>query len=197
MGDISLNCAIIAVRWLGMNRMCSLFGHSRLWKSEEVAERLYAELELLVSEGILVFQVGTHGEFDKVALSQLRRLRRSHPDIKISVVFTTLTILTPDKDGNSRVMGYEDVEVTTYPIEEVHFKNQIVVNNQMMVDQSDVILCCVDFAEYRSGAKRAVKYAQKQGKRIINVFKESDRPFYGMTQEEKDEYWKKVRESLK
>ena len=55
-----------------------------------------------------------------------------------------------------------------------------------MVDDSDVVIAYVNFKEYRSGAKRAVNYAKKQKKTVINLYREEDEPFYGMTREEVD-----------
>ena len=65
-----------------------------------------------------------------------------------------------------------------------------------MVNDSDLVICYVNMEEYRSGSKTTVKYAQKQGKEIINIYREEDKPFYGMTREEIDEYWKKLKSGL-
>ncbi len=63
----------------------------------------------------------------------------------------------------------------TYPIENEYYKNQISLSNRYMVDDSDVIICYVDFNRYLSGAKKAVKYAEKQGKEIIQLFRIEDK----------------------
>ena len=39
-----------------------------------------------------------------------------------------------------------------------------------MIDDSDLIVCFVDMSAYGSGAKKAVSYALKQNKKVINLF---------------------------
>ena len=60
-----------------------------------------------------------------------------------------------------------------------------------MVDESDVVICYADMEQIRSGARRAIKYAMKQEKEVINLFKEEDRPFYGLTEKEIKYQWQK------
>ena len=160
------------------------FGHRQLRQESVVRERLKNEVEQLIKQGANKFLIGNHGQFDRVALSVCRELRKTYKDIKIIVVFTSLAVFQKDEYGISGISGLEDVETMTYPIEDEHFKNQIVVNNRYMVDDSDVVVGYVDMKEYRSGAKRAINYAKRQHKTVINLFKEEDRPFYGMTDEE-------------
>ena len=46
----------------------------------------------------------------------------------------------------------------------------ILIYNKKMVDDSDLIVCFVDMSAYGSGAKKAVSYALKQNKKVINLF---------------------------
>lgn len=177
------------------HKVCSFFGHRQIF-CKDIRERLLATIENLILNGANHLIIGTHGDFDTLSLSVCRELRKIYPQIKISVVFTTLTILrkdTYDDDiGSSIADYYNDVETLIYDFEEEHFKRQIVVSNRQIVDDSDTVVCYVDFDKYQSGAKLAVKYAKKRNKAIINLFKEQDRPFYGMTEEEKKKYWDNI-----
>jgi len=173
------------------------FGHRKIYKENIIRQRLLDCVELHILNGAKRFKVGTHGDFDKLALSVCCELRNKYKDIKITAVFTTLSFLTK-KEDYSIADDYKrnNIETMVYPIEEEHYKNQIVVNNRLMVDDCDLVICYVDMKEYRSGAKRAVNYAKKQGKQIINLFKEEDRPFYGMTEEEKAVEIKRIFDEL-
>ena len=173
------------------------FGHRQLFNKDKVRQRLLDCVEQHILNGAKRFKIGTHGEFDNLALSVCCELRNKYKDIKITAVFTTLSFLTK-KEDYSIADDYKrnNIETMVYPIEDEHYKNQIVVNNRLMVDDCDIVICYVDMKEYRSGAKRAVNYAKRQGKQIINLYKEEDRPFYGMTEEEKEAEYKRFMEEL-
>lgn len=176
------------------------FGHRKIY-CKDIKERLLTAVEEQIKNGADSFIIGTHGDFDTLSLTVCRELRNKYPQIKISVVFTTLTILKKDnyddEIGSSIADYYKDVETMIYDIEEEHFKQQIIISNRKMIDDSDKVICYVKFKEYRSGAKRAVTYAKKQNKDIINLYKEQDSPFYGMTREEINAEWQKLTDKLK
>lgn len=163
----------------------TFFGHRKIYKEDKLRERLKEALQPYLNEPNLTLMVGNHGEYDRLVLSVCREIR-SHTPINIRVILTSLAILKKDEWGYSRADDYDDVETMLYNIEDEHFKNQIVINNRYMVDDSDVVIAYVNFKEYRSGAKRAVNYAKKQKKTVINLYREEDEPFYGMTREEVD-----------
>lgn len=62
----------------------------------------------------------------------------------------------------------------------------------MMINDSDRIICYVNTDEYKSGAKNTLRYAEKRGLKITNLFRDEDRPFYGMSEEEIKEYIRQV-----
>ncbi len=55
-----------------------------------------------------------------------------------------------------------------------------------MIDTCDTLICYVDEKKSKSGAKTAMKYAQKIGLKIINLWREEDSVFFGKTKEEID-----------
>ena len=180
-----------------MKTICFL-GH-RQFHPRDLEKRLSSAIkENISSDEDVLFLMGRHGDYDKLALSVCRQIRKEYPRVKITVVFTSLAILRkPEEEMYSVADMYDDVDTMIYNIEEEHFKNQIVVSNRRMVDDCDIVICYVDMKEYRSGAKRAVNYAKRQGKQIINLFQEQDRPFYGMTKEEIEAEWEKRTREIK
>ncbi len=62
-----------------------------------------------------------------------------------------------------------------YEIEEEYFKRQITSSNKQMINGCDSLICFVDESRYRSGAKTVLKYAKKNGIKIINLFCKEDK----------------------
>jgi predicted Rossmann fold nucleotide-binding protein DprA/Smf involved in DNA uptake len=48
-----------------------------------------------------------------------------------------------------------------------HFKSAIQVRNRAMVDRSNLVICCIE--RKAGGAYQTIRYAEKQGKHIVNV----------------------------
>lgn len=142
--------------------VCSFFGHRLVFECNRVGEKLERVVEEKIKQGYDTFLVGRHGDFDKIVLSVLSQLRKVY-DINIKIVYTNLNHLTQKN-------FYLEFETLIYPIEEVYFKNRISFTNKCMVDDSDLIICYVDKNRTGSGAKRAMNYAMKKQKEVINLF---------------------------
>lgn len=167
-----------------------------------IRDRLKNTIEEEIKNGGDCFKVGTHGEFDAMALNCLREARRNHFNIKIEVVVTSLKkiekqLIYDDEFGKEYYEPYKDVETTMYEIEEEHFKRQIIISNQKMIDDCDVLICYVNKKRNPSGAKLAMNYAKRKGLKIINLYKETDEPTYGMTEEQKQKYYDNLDKQLK
>ena len=65
---------------------------------------------------------------------------------------------------------YDEVEVCAEP-SEAHPKSAIRVRNRSMIDRSDLVVCCIQHKS--GGAYRTIQYAEKQGKKIVNLADES------------------------
>ena len=178
-----------------VKKTIAFFGHRSL-RGSDVRERLKKEIKSNLY-GEVRCLIGTHGEYDRLALSICRELKNIYSQVNITVVFTTLNALNKGANGiYSGLDMYKDVDTLIYDIEEEYFKNQIVVSNKRMVDDSDLVICYVDMTENRSGAKRAVKYAIKQGKEVVNLFREEDKIFYGMKKEEIETELQKIKNNM-
>lgn len=155
----------------------TFFGHRELF-SKDIESRLREEIEKHIEEDVR-FIIGTHGNFDRLAFYVCKEFKKRYPKIKITLVFTSLSFLQkPTSRFAEERYLYEDVETMIYEIEDEHFKNQITTSNKKTVDDSDLVICYVDMKRYKSGAKRAVKYAIKRNKPVINLFKEEDRAVF-------------------
>ncbi len=158
-------------------RKICFIGHRNVFKYNEIRESLYSVVEQEIKKGCKFFTMGTHGEFDKLALSVCRELRNIYKDIEIEVVITSFKEIEPiiDHDpifGDEKYIPYSDVKTTMYDIEEEHYKRKIVVSNQQMIDNCDTLICYVNKKHNPSGAKIAMNYAKRKGLTINNLYNE-------------------------
>ena len=158
-------------------RKVCFIGHRNVFKYNEIRESLYSVVEQEIKKGCKFFTMGTHGEFDKLALSVCRELRNIYKDIEIEVVITSFKEIEPiiDHDpifGDEKYIPYSDVKTTMYDIEEEHYKRKIVVSNQQMIDNCDTLICYVNKKHNPSGAKLAMNYAKRKGLTINNLYNE-------------------------
>ena len=158
-------------------KTCSFFGHRNIFNLDIVRKDLLKIVEELIINGFNNFMIGTHGDFDSLALSICRELRKKY-DIKISIVFTSVSkIIKNNNLEYSNIEFYEDCETLFFDIEEIYFKNRITYSNYKMIDKSDTIVCYVNINSHSSGAKKAMNYAIKNNKEIINIFKQTSQFF--------------------
>ena len=167
---ILFSCTYIGARLFSQgNGMKTCFiGHRKVW-AEDVNKKLDEAIKAEYDSGCRKFIVGTHGNFDHFALYACKRLRKTCNNIDIEVVITSLNAIKKRNDEYDPV-PYADVKTVMYEIEEAHFKQQIILSNRQMIDECDVLICYVDTDKYVSGAKRALRYAEKKGLKIINLF---------------------------
>ena len=160
--------------WGFMSKKICFIGH-RDTGYYSIRELLKETIENEIINGCKFFTMGTHGEFDKLALSVCRELRQKYKDIKIEVVITSLKaiekqLLYNDNYGKEYYIPYSDVSTVMYNIEETYFKKQIVVSNHNMINSCDTLICYVNKNVGSSGAKSAMNYAIKRGLKIINIY---------------------------
>ena len=167
----------------------AFIGHRKVL-AKDIEARLLSAIQTEIERGCAAFTMGTHGEFDRLALSACRSLRQTHKELEIEVVITSLN--TIKKDSELSTAPYADVKTVMFDIEDAHYKQRITLSNLQMIDGCDTLICYVDEHTYRSGAKTALRYAKKKGVKIVNLYRERDQPFYGMTKEQIDEYWRTI-----
>lgn len=161
-----------------MNRKIAFIGHREVLDLK-MRGKLLDEVKRQIEGGCKFFTMGTHGEFDEMALSVCRELRKTYKDIKIEVVITSFKklekqLLYDDEFGKEYETPYSDVSTVMYEIEEEYFKRQIVVSNRMMIDTCDKLICYVNEKRSRGGAILALNYAKKKGLEVINLYNKED-----------------------
>lgn len=148
-------------------RTITFAGHREIYQSG-VSKRLDALLEQLSSDqDELFFYVGGMGEFDSLAASAVRGMKRQHPDKDIKLILVEPYMKQSiNEDGENLHRLYDEIWIPA-ELADVHFKKAITERNRLMVRYSDVLITYLhrDFG----GAYTMMKYAKKLGKEIYNV----------------------------
>ncbi len=149
----------------------TFIGHRNITEYKNIKTKLYNEIKKQIENGSKFFTMGTHGDFDKLALCVCRELRKIYKDIKIEVVVTSFSEIKPIIYGTEKNYTlYDDVKTVMYDIETVHYKRKIVVSNQQMINNANTLICYIDTSKTFGGAILAYKYAKKKGLHIVNLY---------------------------
>jgi hypothetical protein len=174
-----------------MSKKVAFIGHRQVF--QVIKDRLSEAIQQEINSGCRCFTMGTHGEFDSMALGVCREFRKIYKDIEIEVVITSLNkikkVVEEDIFGKVEYTPYDDVKTVMYEIEDEHYKNQIVSSNKQMIDTCDTLICYVNKKRSPSGARTAMNYAKRKGLKIVNLYHDEDKQTYGMT---KEEYWRNL-----
>lgn len=155
----------------------SLIGHSDCLP-RDIEERISNAVKEQINLGCNSFVMGTHGDFDRIAMSVCKNLQKEYETLFFEVVITSLNqikpIVTVDEFGICKDYPYGGINTIMYDIEECHFKRRITESNRQMIDSSDTLICYVNEKRLSNGAKSALKYAVKQGIKVINIHKDGE-----------------------
>ena len=75
----------------------AFIGHRQIF-AKNIAQRLAEAIKAEIESGCFSFTMGTHGEFDSLALYACRKLRRDYPGLQIEVVLTSLHAIQKSED---------------------------------------------------------------------------------------------------
>ena len=182
-----------------MGKSCCFIGHREIEITDELTNRLAAEIEQLIQGGVSRFLFGSRSDFDSLCHTVVTQLKTKYPHIQ-RIAFDTKSessVLEEDREaeeqGYSRLLkreihlaGYE--EVYKPDVVYVSGKACYIERNQIMIDNSDICVFYYDqnympkqrqisnknvggiWTSPNSGTAIAYQYAQRKGKTIINMF---------------------------
>ena len=150
------------------HKTCSVFGHSRIKITSELIDKLSILFEHLIIKRIVkyFYFVGL-GEFDNCCWEIITKLRHKYPQIQ-------RIFLVPDPrwiNLNKRLkwLKQDDYEEIVYlDIKFDYWYTRIHYRNCEIINHSDFIVFYVNHSE-KSGVYKAMQYAIKNKKEIINV----------------------------
>ena len=146
----------------------SLFGHRTIENYLTVESKLYELLRIVMQKDNreLEFLVGRNGDFDLMAASVIRKLKRETGNDNIYLTLV-LPYETAELRNNTEAFEsyYDSIEISEAT---QNFKYAIVARNRDMVDRADLVVVYVKHES--GGAYQSLKYAEKNEKRIINLY---------------------------
>ena len=143
----------------------SLFGHREIEDLRLLEYKLTPIIKgLIQTKSYVSFLIGRNGEFDEYAASVIKRIQkeegRENNDINLVLPYTVANIEYYEK--------YYDNIIIPENVYSAHPKAAIAMKNRWMIEKSELVIVYVERNE--GGAYKAMKYAEKQNKRIINLF---------------------------
>ena len=144
---------------------CFFIGHREA--NESLLPRLELTIERLITEeNVRYFYVGGYGGFDRIAAAAVKRAKQKYPDITLMLVlpYHPAERAIPTPDGFNGTYHPEGLENTSR-------RYAIVRTNQIMVDNSDWLVCYVQHGA--SNSRNLLEYAQRREEKgliqIINI----------------------------
>ena len=144
----------------------SFFGHREIENSLEVERKLEAIIaELIKTKKYIEFLVGREGEFDILAASVVKRVKKEMDYGNCSLIWVLPYMKVEFRDNEKEFLDYyDDVEICAMSAK-AHYKSAMQIRNKAMVDRSDLMICCIQ--RKSGGAYKTVRYALKRG---INIY---------------------------
>lgn len=142
----------------------TLFGHRDLSKQQMIEKALYPLLrDLIQTNPYVEFYIGRNGEFDKFVASVIKRAQKAFGNENSEM---TLVLPYIQKDMEYYDQYYDRIMIPD-GVEKAYPKGAITKRNRWMIEQCDLLICYVEHKN--GGAYAARKYAEKLGKKIINL----------------------------
>jgi len=146
----------------------AFFGHrdfNHHFKCEKALEKILRDL--IKQKEYVEFLVGRNGEFDQFVASVVRRMKKEYDNSNSALVWV-LPYVTAEYTKQQKMYKayYDEIEVCEKSAV-AHYKSAIQIRNHAIVDRANMIICYVE--RNQGGAYQAIRYAKKQGKRIINL----------------------------
>ncbi len=145
-------------------------GHRHIDRDLDIAA-LYNAILGLIDEGYDTFICGGALGFDTVAARMIMEVRRRHPHIKLHLYLPCnnqdVRWSAPDRAEYRRIVDsadYVDMPDRSY------YDGCMRERNYKMVDASSVCICYLNNT-VKSGTAQTVRYALRNGERVINVVK--------------------------
>lgn len=149
----------------------SFFGHRNIELGSEIENRLDSLLhEIITQREYVEFLIGRDGEFDLLVSSVIKQAVTKYDCENTSLILVLPYMKAEFCDNEQSYLEYyDDVEICSESAN-AHPKAAIQLRNRVMVDHSDLVIC---YVKHKSGgAYKTIQYAEKQGKRIINLANE-------------------------
>lgn len=152
-----------------MFKSCSVFGHSEIEVTEELKQCLEETFEFLITcKNVNVFYFGGLGEFDFLCWQVVTELKKQYPYIKRIFCLCNNKQQKKFAKMSDWINNENYEEIIYFQLEFDYWYTRIYYRNCEIIKCSDYVVFYVEHFE-NSGAYKALKYAKKLKKQIINV----------------------------
>ena len=146
----------------------SFFGHRKIINHFEAEKKLTEIIkELLLTREYVEFLVGRDGDFDILAASVVRKVKKELDSVNCSLVLVLPYMKAEFRDNEESFLKYYDNVEIDGESSGSYYKAAIKIRNQHMIDRSELLICYVE--HNKGGAYTAMKYAKKIGCEIFNL----------------------------
>ena len=146
----------------------SFFGHRKIDNTLLIEKSLEIIIcELLQQHAYVEFLVGREGEFDQLVSSVIRRCKRTIRDDNSAHIWVMPYMSSTYQDNEESFRNYYDEIVVCENSSNSHFKRAYQIRNQDMVNQSNLVVFCVQHES--GGAWKTMRYAKKKGVSLLNL----------------------------
>ncbi len=150
-------------------------GHRNIKVTQELSNRLYNQLEMLINNGADKFLAGGAIGWDLLCEKTVLKLREKYPHIKLHIIMpcpeneqTRKWKSDSDKaDYHKILLAADYTEICSEHLDNECMKKR----NARLVQLTDCCVCCYDKCRQRSGTGQTVRMAEQKGIFIINMYK--------------------------
>ncbi len=145
----------------------AFFGHSSITDSNTLKALLNETIRGVICTNEKVsFYLGGYGDFDKLSAQVCRSVKKDFPNTETVFISPYFSASYQKKIKEMEQIGLYDASIYP-PLESVPPRVAIVKRNEWIANNADLIIAYVTHSH--GGAYQAIKYAEKIGKRIINL----------------------------
>lgn len=151
-------------------KTCCFTGHREIEPAKYIyiRNRLVYLVEQAIENGVTDFCAGGAIGFDTLAARVVLEQRAKNPDIKLHLVLPCKGQADNwsyiNKENYKEILAAADT--VTY-VSEHYSKYCMQLRNRELVDRSSLCICYLELD--KGGTKNTVKYAERQGVKVINV----------------------------
>ena len=99
--------------------------------------------ELIKTKQYIEFLVGREGEFDILAASVVKRVKKQMDYGNCSLIWVLPYMKAEFSDNEKEYLDYyDDVEICDQSAK-AHYKSAMQIRNRAMVNRSDLVICCI------------------------------------------------------
>ena len=151
----------------GHAMIVSFIGHARITGHNEIKAEIKRQLEIILQKYKDVScYLGGYGEFDMLAASACRELKKELGGIELVYISPYMTLSEQEKIKEMKKLGLYDASIYP-PIENTPPRFAISKRNAWMMENADLIIAYVVFSS--GGAYRSLKIAKAKKKPIVMI----------------------------